>query len=158
MKKVGFTIVELLVVISVIGILAAITTVSYTGVAASARDAMRKSDLAAIENALELNYLDYGAYTQPENVCIDTSIGDDGCSGTITIIGDWSVSSDLRDLVADGYINHLPLDPINDSTYRYTYEPRNLNEGGDTAAGQGYTLCATALEATGSSYCIYKHK
>lgn len=44
-KQRGFTIVELLVVIVVIGILATITIVAYTGIQAKARDAALTSDL-----------------------------------------------------------------------------------------------------------------
>lgn len=47
-KKNGFTIVELLIVIVVIGILAAITIVSFNGVTAKANDTAVKSDLANI--------------------------------------------------------------------------------------------------------------
>jgi type II secretion system protein G len=58
----GFTIVELLIVIVVIGILAAITIVAYNGVQTRARDATRKSDLAVIAKAIQLYYADNGVY------------------------------------------------------------------------------------------------
>lgn len=45
----GFTIVELLIVIVVIGVLAAISIVSYNGIQASARDKSILSDLSAVE-------------------------------------------------------------------------------------------------------------
>ncbi len=45
-KPVGFTIVELLIVIVVIAILAAISVVAYTGIQNRANDAAVKSDLA----------------------------------------------------------------------------------------------------------------
>ena len=51
-KQVGFTIVELLVVIVVVGILAAISVVAYTGIQERARDAQRSQDMAAIKKAL----------------------------------------------------------------------------------------------------------
>ena len=154
----AFTIVELLVVIVVIGILASITTAVYSGINFRARDAKRTSDLAALEQALEMNYIKYGAYTQPEDMCTDTSYGGDGSCGAVSGSGNWDQNSDLRDLVSDGFIRQLPVDPINDSTYRYTYEPNNAGEQGIAAGGQGYTLCANKLEVTGSSYCITKLK
>ena len=58
----GFTIVELLIVIVVIGILAAISIVAYNGVSSKARDSQRKSDVAALTKALELYYIDNGNY------------------------------------------------------------------------------------------------
>lgn len=61
-KSYGFTIVELLIVIVVIAILAAISVVAYSGISASARDAQRSSDIAALTKALELYYIDNGQY------------------------------------------------------------------------------------------------
>jgi prepilin-type N-terminal cleavage/methylation domain-containing protein len=56
MKKTtsGFTIVELLVVIVVIAILAAITIVAYNGIQARARDTQRIQDIKTIAKAHEL--------------------------------------------------------------------------------------------------------
>lgn len=58
----GFTIVELLIVIVVIGILAAITIVAYNGVQARAHDADRVNDMNVIKKALTLFYVDNGYY------------------------------------------------------------------------------------------------
>lgn len=154
--KSGFTIVELLIVIVVIGILAAITIVAYNGVQQRARDTIRKSDLVALEKALEINYINHGAFTQPESICSDTSFGANGTCGATTGDGDWDGNSNMRDLIADGIINKLPIDPINNSIYQYTYEVYNAGQAGATSAGQGYDLCAT-LES-GGNYCINKRK
>ena len=48
----GFTIVELLIVIVVIAILAAISVVAYNGIQDRAADTKRESDIASIEKAL----------------------------------------------------------------------------------------------------------
>ncbi len=61
-KKSGFTIVELLVVIVVIGILASITIVSYTGITGKANVAVIKSDLASNSKKLGMYYTLYGLY------------------------------------------------------------------------------------------------
>ena len=58
----GFTIVELLIVIVVIAILAAITIVAYNGIQASARDAERVSDMNALQKKLEIFYAKTGYY------------------------------------------------------------------------------------------------
>lgn len=58
----GFTLLELLVVMAILGILAAIGMASYTGVQAKARDARRKSDLENIARAMEMYYNDNGNY------------------------------------------------------------------------------------------------
>jgi general secretion pathway protein G len=61
MRK-GFTLVELLVVISLIGILASLLIVSLQGSQKSARDGRRKADLEQIRTALEMYRRDSGAY------------------------------------------------------------------------------------------------
>lgn len=61
-KHYGFTIVELLIVIVVIAILAAISIVAYTGIQNRANDAALQSDANAIKKSLELYYVDNGSY------------------------------------------------------------------------------------------------
>ena len=61
-KQPGFTIVELLIVIVVIGILAAITIVAYNGIQQRARDTARKSDLAQIAKGLQIYNIDKGDF------------------------------------------------------------------------------------------------
>jgi|GEM_PF-1091146 len=61
-KQHGFTIVELLVVIVVIGILAAITIVSFTGVSKKAVVASLQSDLSSASKKLEMYKVEHGSY------------------------------------------------------------------------------------------------
>jgi type IV pilus assembly protein PilA len=63
-KQRGFTIVELLIVIVVIGILAAIVITSFAGVQAKARDAKRQTDIRALAAQLEKYYADNNGYPQ----------------------------------------------------------------------------------------------
>ena len=58
----GFTIVELLVVIVVIGILAAITIVSYTGISQKAIVASLQLDLSNASKQFKLFNVDNGSY------------------------------------------------------------------------------------------------
>ena len=58
----AFTIVELLIVIVVIGILAAITIVSFSGITSQANVASVKSDLDSNSRKLQLYYSQYGSY------------------------------------------------------------------------------------------------
>ncbi|MDO8573537.1 MAG: type II secretion system protein [Candidatus Daviesbacteria bacterium] len=58
----GFTLVELLVVISIIAILSAIGLVIFSGAQKSGRTAKRIGDLKAIQTALEVYYSRNGSY------------------------------------------------------------------------------------------------
>tara|TARA_B100001245_G_scaffold236572_1_gene228401 strand:+ start:2281 stop:2775 length:495 start_codon:yes stop_codon:yes gene_type:complete len=64
-KHSGFTIVELLIVVVVIGILAAIVIVAYNGITSSANDAAVKSDLANMAKKLEIEKVQSGSYPFP---------------------------------------------------------------------------------------------
>jgi prepilin-type N-terminal cleavage/methylation domain-containing protein len=58
----GFTIVELLIVIVVIGILAAITIVAYNGVQSRARFSKMQSDIRTLQNYIEAYNATNGSY------------------------------------------------------------------------------------------------
>lgn len=62
LKQHGFTIVELLIVIVIIGILAAITIVAYNGIQNRARASAVTSSLAGAAKQLELSKVDAGVY------------------------------------------------------------------------------------------------
>ena len=61
-RKKGFTIIELLVVISIIGLLSTISVVSLNGARIKSRDAKRVSDISQLKTAIELYFNDQGYY------------------------------------------------------------------------------------------------
>jgi type II secretion system protein G len=61
-KQKGFTIVELLIVIVIIAILAAITVIAYNGVQNRSRDSARATSIGNIKKSLELYFIDEGRY------------------------------------------------------------------------------------------------
>ena len=61
-KQHGFTIVELLIVIVVIGILAAITIVAFNGVQDKAKFAQKRSDVIALQKYVEMYKAENGVY------------------------------------------------------------------------------------------------
>jgi len=69
-KNSGFTIVELLVVIVVIAILAAITIVSYTGISSRANNSALQSDLTNASQQLKMYYTLYGSYPTIDSVTL----------------------------------------------------------------------------------------
>lgn len=78
----GFTIVELLIVIAVIGILAALVLNTFVGVQRRARDTERQTDINAIATQLEVYYNEEGHYptlanlqdATPDTGWIDTNL------------------------------------------------------------------------------------
>lgn len=61
-RRQGFSLIELLVIISIISLLSTIVISSLGIQKQKARDAVRKSDLRQIHNVLELYYVTIGAY------------------------------------------------------------------------------------------------
>ena len=70
----GFTIVELLIVIVVIGILAAIVIVAYTGVTKKANASAAKGNAESILKVVEGYNADKGAYAAWSVISVDTSL------------------------------------------------------------------------------------
>lgn len=62
MKSRGFTLIELMTVIAIIGVLAGIVVVSLGSAKASSRDAKRIADIKVIQSALSLYYNDNSKY------------------------------------------------------------------------------------------------
>ncbi len=134
----GFTLIELLVVIAIIGILSAVVLASLNTARMGARDAKRKSDLLQISKALEVYYLATGQY--PGETSCDSSLGSSGGACTALTGTDWDPASFIHAALVPTYIPDLPVDPVNNTTYYYTYEPQvsgadyclrvNLERGG----------------------------
>lgn len=61
-RRCGFTLVEILVVVSIIGLLSSIVLVGLGSFRARGRDARRVADLRETQNALELYYGKFGGY------------------------------------------------------------------------------------------------
>lgn len=117
-KNSGFTIVELLVVVVVIAILAAIATVSYNGIQNRARDAQMRNTVNQLEKAIYMWALNHN--TTPAGAGhLSTDKNDDGtCTGGV---GGWvrangSYTCSLNDmLLHDNLIpaNLVPSVPVN---------------------------------------------
>jgi prepilin-type N-terminal cleavage/methylation domain-containing protein len=117
----AFTLVELLVVISIIGILASIGLVAFRSAQARSRDAERKSDLKELSSALELFYSDYGKYPSSSGGQIMACGYDSTTStGTACVWGE----GEFRDTFGGGttktiYFKVIPKDEITGRTYYY---------------------------------------
>lgn len=109
----GFTLVELLVVISLIGILATLVLANLNAARERGRDAARKSDLKNIQTALRLYYNDYGNYPASTTNFEISGCGPSG-AGTCLWGAEFSTNSSV-------YMNILPADPLPSTTYRYSF-------------------------------------
>lgn len=67
MRK-GFTLVELLVVISIMSILTIITVGQFNTARKKARDVQRKGDLNALSKALQMYFADYGEFPDADSI------------------------------------------------------------------------------------------
>jgi prepilin-type N-terminal cleavage/methylation domain-containing protein len=120
-KQLGFSMVELLVVILIIGIIAAIATVTYERSRIQSRDARRLADVREIFHALEIYYTNMEDYP-PD--CSDGgySGGCDLSSEPVTGVDvDSSADGDFVSFLMPNFIGTVPTDPINDAEHNYFY-------------------------------------
>lgn len=105
----GFTLIEVLIVISIIGILAVIGLTELRGVKESARDSVRMSDLAQIRLALNLYFDDAGHYPVPFMTVAEPGVGPD----ISTTRASGSIFSSSNNPLYPGYISGVLVDPVN---------------------------------------------
>lgn len=107
----GFTLVELLVVISIIGILASLSTVSLNIARQRARDAKRSADAAQVQLALYL-YFDGNLHFPEADMLPENAVNN--WINVLTPHLNGSVTGKF-------YMIHVPLDPTNLDPYIYGY-------------------------------------
>lgn len=116
MKK-GFTFIEILVVVSIIGLLAGIGAVSYSQFTKSSRDAKRKADVENLRAALEMYRSNHATSSYPDDI------------------------DDLTDL-SNRYIDTIPKDPKGND---YTYSPTPAGTCDDEVMGSECTSYALSI-------------
>lgn len=109
MKKKGFTLAELVIVIMIVVILTTISFLSYRSYSNNARDGNRLSSLEQIDHALKLKYEDTGLFPFPENSVSTTFSG--------SIFGyQWQISSSIA---IDIGLQKYTTDPLDNKPYSY---------------------------------------
>jgi prepilin-type N-terminal cleavage/methylation domain-containing protein len=120
----GFTMIELLVTVTMIAVLTVIGVVSYSSVNKRSRDAKRKSDLEQLRSAMEMFRSDYNYYP-----------------GTT---GAWVAASGLDTDLVSTYMPAIASDP-QEPTRHYYFRAKNYSAV--TTHYYGYCVC-TCLEST----------
>jgi general secretion pathway protein G len=119
----GWTLIELLIVISIIMILASFALVQYRNSVTSAKEAALKSDLFFMRDAIDQYYADKGKY--PDS---------------------------LQTLVTDNYIRAIPKDPFTLSTDSWQTVEAEPQAGSSTAEPGIYDVKSgsqdTAIDGT----------
>ncbi len=103
-KKNGFSLLELLVVISIIAVLTAVLTANFMGMRERARDAQKIQDLNSLKNALRMYYNDNQYYPPNKDAILDI-----GFTQYIAALGDTSFDYELRN-GTDGFVLTIELE------------------------------------------------
>lgn len=132
MRKNGFTLIEILVVATIIAVLSVIGVASYTSINQRSRNAKRKSDLEQVRSALEMYRADKGYYPGSSTGFIKLTVLDNGSgSGPLIPI----------------YMPSVPMDPKStpQTTIDYFYSPL-----GTVAPFYSYCICAKLENQVGT--------
>lgn len=138
-RQQGFTIVELLIVIVIIGILAGLVVTQFLGANQQARDSERKTDINSIASQLEVYYAKAGGYPTPTNLTSETwrkgnsvNAGDQGKA----LIAPGGTAPSATDIVTATTI----------SRYEYTVAPTGCQAAtGDAGAPANPTTPCTSF-------------
>jgi prepilin-type N-terminal cleavage/methylation domain-containing protein len=154
-RRKGFTIVELLIVIVIIAILAAITVVAYNGVLGRARDSQRLQDMSTIIKGLEIYKTQNGSYPAATFIA--------GASGWEVSTNGTTATNFLSALTTGSpSISKVPVDPTNkgdastgtsltpsrgSNNFEYFYYKYAAGANGcDAARGEYYVLGISRMD------------
>ncbi|MDA9129089.1 fibrinogen-like YCDxxxxGGGW domain-containing protein [Candidatus Gracilibacteria bacterium] len=135
-KKYGFTLVELIIVVTILAILGTISVVYFDEYLGSARDATRIADVTQISIALDVHSTNTGSFPEPSN---PTNITYSGALAWTQGTFGMSVLQELRNMGQD-----VPVDPLHENQYNYSvsstgreYQIASIREELDEEEGLG---------------------
>jgi len=132
-KNQGFTIVELLIVIVVIGILVGLVYVTFTGVTQKRRNSERQTDIGALNAHIE------AFYAQTDNYPTFAQLNDASWRGT-------NMKGLNPDALVDPKGGTITSTPPGANTFHYSYTPTQSSGGSATA-------CSSADVDTNDTAC-----
>lgn len=133
-KSAGFTMIEVMVVVTILGLLLATGVVAFSNAQRNARDAKRRADVDAIAKAYEQYYaLNANMY------------GSANCSNEVY----WT--NGFHNAIATAFPGQLlPLDPLNSITYRYCIHSLPSNFPGAVNPSARFCISARLERANGN--------
>ncbi|TXG78021.1 type II secretion system protein [Patescibacteria group bacterium] len=157
-RQSGFTIVELLIVIVIIGILATLVIVTFSGVQQKARDSERKTDINAIAGQLEAVYASKGFY--PTGREVNNGSGNETWRSDNEFRIDAKAFADPKDADATNLtVGASSASSSPTGTFTYYYTPLTDTDTVCTTSGDcvGYVLYAN-MEATKDPTQVYSRQ
>jgi prepilin-type N-terminal cleavage/methylation domain-containing protein len=149
-KRAGFTLVEILVVISIIAILLTVGSFSYGEVRENARDAKRISDIEQIGLALRLYEQEYGQVP----ACVNGTVLEVGRTGGMYTGSNCADELLLKQYLTD-YFGEIPIDPAGpgDDDYYYYYDAQHNCFFGRVSAAMVFAVNLENKESNAASTC-----
>jgi len=125
----GFTLIEVLIVVTLVVILASIGMPVYQNSVKRSREAVLKEDLFRMRDAIDQYYADKNKYPQS-----------------------------LQDLVTDGYLREVPKDPITNSADTWTTVPAEPDPANPVAEPGVYNVKSGSEDTSldGSKYADWE--
>ena len=140
-KKQGFTLIELMVSISIIAILTALATISFSSAQKKARDARRTQDMKSLQLAAE-QYASSSNGTYPATTAVPWTIAGQ------PILEAMPFEPKTGD---PAYVLSIGATP---TTYCFCATMENASAGNATATGIGCSMATTATGNTGPYFCV----
>jgi general secretion pathway protein G len=120
----GFTLIELITVVAIVGILAAIAVPQYKQAVLQAKEGVLREDLFLFRDAIDQYYIDKGKYP-----------------------------ASLDALAEEGYLRKIPVDPITQAAdWEAVFEEQDPDRPGEAPGVQDVKSAATTMSLSGTPY------
>jgi general secretion pathway protein G len=120
----GFTLIELITVVAIVGILAAIAVPQYKQAILQAKEGVLREDLFLFRDAIDQYYIDKGKYP-----------------------------ASLDALAEEGYLRKIPVDPMTQAAdWEAVFEEQDPDRPGEAPGVQDVKSASTTMSLSGTPY------